>query len=313
MGVEYYSQRAADGGLIITEATDISKQGHGYNGAPGLYNQGQVKARKTVVKAIHDRVASATSMEAVSSHAITAQGRKDHVTPRALEATEIPGIVEDYKTATRNALSAGFDGVEQHSANGYLLEQFLCDSTNKRTDKYGGSIENRVRFLFEALESILSVANSSKVAIRLSPKISSRLGVTSYSNALIACLAVVITEFVVAGIASNATSNSFTVETDYTNHGTSYNYSTSGGSAGLLIYRTIMIVVHVVFALFVMYLRKKTRDRFQIPGNTRDDFFASLCCSCCVLAQMATHIKSYQPGSCDFGTVADTLPAYSEL
>ncbi|EGZ29892.1 hypothetical protein PHYSODRAFT_284531 [Phytophthora sojae] len=108
-------------------------------------------------------------MEAVTSHAITSEGRKDHVTPRALEADEIPGIVEDYKTATKNALTAGFDGVELHSANGYLLEQFLCDSTNKRTDKYGGSIENRARFLLEALEGILSVADLSKVAIRLSP------------------------------------------------------------------------------------------------------------------------------------------------
>ncbi|KAG6622515.1 12-oxophytodienoate reductase [Phytophthora cinnamomi] len=108
-------------------------------------------------------------METVTSHAVTAEGRKDHVTPRALEANEIPGIVDDYKTATKNALAAGFDGVELHTANGYLLEQFLCDSTNKRTDKYGGSIENRARFLFEALEGILSVADSSKVAVRLSP------------------------------------------------------------------------------------------------------------------------------------------------
>ncbi|KAG3246396.1 hypothetical protein PI124_g8881 [Phytophthora idaei] len=178
--LQYYSQRATDGGLIITEATDISKQGNGYYGAPGLYTQEQVEAWKPVTKAIHEKggkvftqlwhtgrvshplnqpngglpvSASATSMEAVTSHAVTAEGRKDHVTPRALE----------------NALAAGFDGVELHAANGYLLEQFLCDATNKRTDKYGGSIDNRARFLFEAIEGILSVADSSKVAIRLSP------------------------------------------------------------------------------------------------------------------------------------------------
>ncbi|RLN86549.1 hypothetical protein BBJ28_00001502 [Nothophytophthora sp. Chile5] len=195
-GVEYYSQRATDGGLLITEATDISKQGNGYFGAPGLYMQEQVEAWKPVTKAVHDKggkifvqlwhtgrvshplnqpngglpvSASALSMEEVTSHAITSEGRKDHVTPRALETNEIPDIVEDYKTATKNALAAGFDGVELHAANGYLLEQFLCDKTNKRTDKYGGSIENRARFLFEALEGILSVADSSKVAIRLSP------------------------------------------------------------------------------------------------------------------------------------------------
>ncbi|POM75409.1 12-oxophytodienoate reductase [Phytophthora palmivora] len=196
IGVEYYSQRATDGGLIITEATDITKQGNGYYGAPGLYTQEQVEAWKPVTRAIHDKggkvfvqlwhtgrvshplnqpngglpvSASATSMEAVTSHAITSEGRKDHVTPRALEAEEIPGIVEDYKAATKNAFAAGFDGVELHAANGYLLEQFLCDSTNKRTDKYGGSVENRARFLFEALAGILSVTDSSKVAIRLSP------------------------------------------------------------------------------------------------------------------------------------------------
>ncbi|KAG2780414.1 putative 12-oxophytodienoate reductase 11 [Phytophthora cactorum] len=196
VAAEYYSQRTTDGGLIVTEATDISKQGNGYYGAPGLYTQEQVEAWKPVTKAIHEKggkvfvqlwhtgrvshplnqpngglpvSASATSMEAVTSHAVTAEGRKDHVTPRALEVDEIPGIVEDYKTATKNALAAGFDGVELHAANGYLLEQFLCDATNKRTDKYGGSIDNRARFLFEAIEGILSVADSSKVAIRLSP------------------------------------------------------------------------------------------------------------------------------------------------
>ncbi|OWZ16385.1 12-oxophytodienoate reductase [Phytophthora megakarya] len=196
IAVEYYSQRATDGGLIITEATDISKQGNGYYGAPGLYTQEQVDAWKPVTKAIHDKggkafaqlwhtgrvshplnqpngglpvSASATSMEAVTSHAVTAEGRKEYVTPRALNADEIPGIVDDYKTATKNALAAGFDGVELHCANGYLLEQFLCDLTNLRTDQYGGPVENRARFIFEALDGILTVVDSSKVGLRLSP------------------------------------------------------------------------------------------------------------------------------------------------
>ncbi|KAK1947390.1 hypothetical protein P3T76_001400 [Phytophthora citrophthora] len=143
-------------------------------------------------------------------------------------------------------------------------------------------------------------------------QISARLGVTSYSKALIACLVVVIAEFVVSGIASSAASSNVTVETNITNDGTAYSYSTNDNGGGVLVYRAIMILVRVVFALFVMHLRKKTRERFQIPGNSRNDFFLSLCCSCCALAQMATHIKSYTPGSCDFGPVADTLPAYSD-
>ncbi|GMF17966.1 unnamed protein product [Phytophthora lilii] len=144
-------------------------------------------------------------------------------------------------------------------------------------------------------------------------QISARLGVTTYSKALIACLVVIIAEFVLSSLASSAASSSYTVETNYTNDGTSYSYSTSSGSsAGIIVYRAVTILVHVVFALFVMHLRMKTRERFQIPGNSRNDFCAAFCCSCCALAQMATHIKSYNPGSCDFGPVADTLPPYSE-
>ncbi|KAL3674738.1 hypothetical protein V7S43_000670 [Phytophthora oleae] len=143
-------------------------------------------------------------------------------------------------------------------------------------------------------------------------QISARLGVTSYSKALIACLVVLIAEFVLSGIASSAASSSVTVETNVTNDGTAYSYSTSDNGSAVLVYRAIMILVRVVFALFVMHLRVKTRERFQIPGNSRNDFFLSLCCSCCALAQMATHIKSYKPGNCDFGPVADTLPAYSD-
>ncbi|KAG6623594.1 putative 12-oxophytodienoate reductase [Phytophthora cinnamomi] len=108
-------------------------------------------------------------MEGVKSLATTVQGRLPHPNPRALEINEIPGIVEDYKRAAENALEAGFDGVELHAANGYLLEQFLLNGTNLRTDKYGGSPENRSRIVFEAIEAILSSVDSNKVGIRLSP------------------------------------------------------------------------------------------------------------------------------------------------
>ncbi|KAJ8542615.1 hypothetical protein ON010_g12198 [Phytophthora cinnamomi] len=139
-------------------------------------------------------------------------------------------------------------------------------------------------------------------------QIAHRLGVATYSKALIVCLVVVLSEFVISGIASAAASSSTTVKASYSNDGTAVTYSTSNGSgAAVLVFRAIMILVRVVFALFVMHLRKTTRQRFQIPGNPRNDFIASLCCSCCVLAQMATHIKSYTPGSCDFGPVADTV------
>jgi len=193
---KYYAQRSTDGGLLIAEGTNINPTSRGYFGTPGLYNQKQVDAWKSVTKAVHDnggkifvqlwhtgRVnhplnqpngvlpvsSSAASMDHVNSFAVTREGRKKYVAPRALEIDEIPGIVEDYRKAAVNAIEAGFDGVELHAANGYLLEQFLCDSVNQRTDQYGGCIENRARFLFEALEAILSSVDSSKVAIRLSP------------------------------------------------------------------------------------------------------------------------------------------------
>uniref|UniRef100_H3H151 NADH:flavin oxidoreductase/NADH oxidase N-terminal domain-containing protein n=1 Tax=Phytophthora ramorum TaxID=164328 RepID=H3H151_PHYRM len=108
-------------------------------------------------------------MEGVQSLATTVEGRLPHPNPRALEVSEIPGIVDDYKRAAENALKAGFDGVELHAANGYLLEQFLLNGTNLRTDKYGGSPENRARIAFEVIEAILSSVDSSKVGIRLSP------------------------------------------------------------------------------------------------------------------------------------------------
>ncbi|KAG1707848.1 hypothetical protein DVH05_024499 [Phytophthora capsici] len=143
-------------------------------------------------------------------------------------------------------------------------------------------------------------------------QISARLGVTTYSKALIACLAIIVGEFVLSSIASSFVSNSYTVETEYTNDGRAYTYTTSSSGAGDIVYRGVTILVHVFFALFVMHLRVKTRERFDIPGSSRNDFFAGFCCSCCALAQMATHIKSYTPGSCEFGQVAETLPPYTK-
>ncbi|KAF1329707.1 12-oxophytodienoate reductase, partial [Globisporangium splendens] len=159
----YYSQRVIEGGLIVAEATSISPTSRGYFRTPGIFNQSQVDTWKAVTKAVHDK-GGKTSVWAVAR-----EGRKDHVTPRALETDEIPGIVEDYRKATIDAIEAGFDGVELQVGNGYLLEQFLCDGVNQRTDKYGGSIENRARFIFEVLDAITSIANSSKVGVRCSP------------------------------------------------------------------------------------------------------------------------------------------------
>ncbi|GAB9464663.1 12-oxophytodienoate reductase 1 [Globisporangium polare] len=192
----YYAQRATQGGLLIAEATSISATSRGYFGTPGFFKQEQVDAWKPVTKAVHDKggkifvqlwhtgrvghplnqpnealpvSSSAESMDDVKSFAVTREGRKTYVTPRPLETEEIATVVEDYRKAAVAAIEAGFDGVELHSANGYLLEQFLCDGVNKRTDRYGGSLENRARFLFEALDAITSSVDSSKVAIRLSP------------------------------------------------------------------------------------------------------------------------------------------------
>jgi N-ethylmaleimide reductase len=197
LGATYYGQRATDGGLIIAEATNITPTARGSFGSPGIFSPEQISAWQPVTQAVHAKggriflqlwhtgrishplnqpdgvlpVSSSSKMENVTAgkKIATREGRQAPVPPRALEAREIPGIVSDYRVAAENALSAGFDGVELHAANGYLLEQFLHDGINDRTDQYGGSVENRARFLFEALEAILSSVESSKVGIRLSP------------------------------------------------------------------------------------------------------------------------------------------------
>lgn len=188
---DYYAQRA-DAGLIITEATNISPQAVGYALTPGIWNDRQVEAWQPIVQAVHDRggliflqlwhtgrishpdlqggdLPVAPSAIKPVGQAFTKDGMKDHVTPRALETDEIPGIVEDYRRAATNAKAAGFDGVEVHSANNYLLEQFVRDSTNQRTDRYGGSIENRLRFPLEVVDAVVGVWGAGRVGIRLSP------------------------------------------------------------------------------------------------------------------------------------------------
>ena len=191
INVTYYAQRAS-AGLIITEATPISPMGHGYPLLPGIYTDAQVAGWKKVTDAVHAKggkiviqlwhvgrishpsllngeIPVAPSAVKPAGKAFTFDGLVDYVEPRALEAGELPGIVADYVHATQCALKAGFDGVEIHSANGYLLDQFLRDGSNKRTDSYGGSIENRARFLMEVTKAVVAVAGSDKVGVRLSP------------------------------------------------------------------------------------------------------------------------------------------------
>jgi N-ethylmaleimide reductase len=189
---EYYRQRAG-AGLIIAEATQISPQGKGYAWTPGIYGPAHVEGWRAVTEAIHaangriflqlwhvgrishpslqldHRLPVAPSAIAPQGKAFTETGFLPYVTPRALETEEIPGIVEDYRRAAQNALAAGFDGVEIHAANGYLIEQFIRDSTNKRTDRYGGARENRARFLLEVAEAVAGVWGGERVGVRLSP------------------------------------------------------------------------------------------------------------------------------------------------
>ncbi|NEO16399.1 MULTISPECIES: alkene reductase [unclassified Moorena] len=190
--VEYYTQRTGVG-LIITEGTFISPQANGWVNAPGIYTLEQTEGWKKVVSGVHSKNtplflqlwhcgrASHSSFHdgklAVAPSAIkineeyvhTPKGKQPHETPRALETEEIPQIVEDYKKAAENAKEAGFDGVEIHSANGYLLDSFLQSKTNQRTDNYGGSIENRYRLLKEVIEAVITVFPVNRVGVRLSP------------------------------------------------------------------------------------------------------------------------------------------------
>lgn len=192
MNVEYYAQRASSG-LIITEATPISEMGHGYPATPGIHTADQIEGWKKVVQAVHGRggkivlqlwhvgrishpsllpnnaLPVAPSAIKPAGQAYTYQGLQDFVTPRALETAELPGIVAEYVQATKNALEAGFDGVEIHAANGYLLDQFLRDGTNKRSDRYGGDVANRARLLLEVVQNVADVAGADRTGVRISP------------------------------------------------------------------------------------------------------------------------------------------------
>ena len=193
LNVEYYTQRAG-AGLIVTEATQISRQGQGYIYTPGIYSDAQVEGWTKVVKAIHaaggvvflqawhvGRI-SHTSLQPdggkpVAPSAIQAEGVQTYIEsgmvavsePRALETGEIAGVVDDYRRAFANVKRAGFDGVEVHGANGYLLDEFMKSETNKRTDEYGGSVENRCRLTLEVVDAAIAVLGKGRVGIRLSP------------------------------------------------------------------------------------------------------------------------------------------------
>ena len=192
MMAEYYAQRAAFG-MILSEATSISPQGVGYPDTPGVWSPEQVAGWKNVTDSVHraggqillqlwhvGRVSDPVYLNGslpVAPSAIKPAGHvslirplKEFVTPRALETAEIAGIVEDYRRAAENAKAAGFDGVEIHGANGYLIDQFLQDSSNQRTDEYGGSIENRARFLLEVADAVISVWGADRVGMHLAPR-----------------------------------------------------------------------------------------------------------------------------------------------
>src|SRR5215217_7385081 len=192
LAVEYYGQRAS-AGLLITEASQVSQQGQGYQDTPGIYSKAQVAGWRKITDRVHERGGrifiqlwhvgriSHTSLQPgggkpVAPSAIRAKGKTfvngtftEISEPRALELSEIPGIVEDFKRGTANALAAGFDGVEIHGANGYLLDQFAKDGTNKRTDAYGGSIENRAKLMLEVSKVVAAIAGPERTGIRISP------------------------------------------------------------------------------------------------------------------------------------------------
>lgn len=192
MMAEYYAQRAG-AGLILSEATSVTPMGVGYADTPGIWNDAQVEGWKLVTKAVHDaggliflqlwhvgRISDPMFLngeQPVAPSAIQPAGtvslvrpKKDYVTPRALETAEIAGIVKAYRKGAENAKRAGFDGVEIHGANGYLIDQFLQDGSNHRTDQYGGSIENRTRFLAEITDAVIGVWGADRVGLHLAPR-----------------------------------------------------------------------------------------------------------------------------------------------
>jgi 2,4-dienoyl-CoA reductase-like NADH-dependent reductase (Old Yellow Enzyme family) len=189
---QYYAERAS-AGLILSEATSVVPQGVGYADTPGIWSDEQVEGWKAVTRAVHEaggriflqlwhvgRISDpifldgdlpvAPSAIAASGHVSLVRPEKPYVTPRALETSELPGIVAAYKKGAENAKLAGFDGVEVHGANGYLIDQFLQDSTNTRTDAYGGSIENRARLMLEITDACIEVWGADRVGMHLAPR-----------------------------------------------------------------------------------------------------------------------------------------------
>ena len=196
LNAEYYAQRSTAGGLLIAEASPVSATAFGAPAVPGIYTEEQIAGWRKVVDAVHAKggiiflqlwhvgrvshssfqpggaLPVAPSAIAISQelNTSTADGKVvAYETPRALETSEIPGIVEAFRQAAKNAMAAGFDGVEVHGANGYLLEQFLQSRSNRRTDRYGGSIENRARLLLEVTQAAVDVCGANRVGVRLSP------------------------------------------------------------------------------------------------------------------------------------------------
>lgn len=188
---EYYSQRAT-GGLLITECTMVAPGTSAFINEPGIYNDAQIAAWKNVAEAVHakggrifmqiwhaGRAAHpdmndgaptvSSSATAIEGDIQTPKGKVPQAVPHALTAEEIPGIVAAYVQGAKNAIAAGFDGVEVHGANGYLIDQFLRDTPNQRSDSYGGSLDNRARFLFEVLTAVIAAIGAHKVGLRLSP------------------------------------------------------------------------------------------------------------------------------------------------
>lgn len=203
MMLEYYSQRASEGGLLITESAHTSIESRGYLGAPGIYEDHHIEGWKKITDAVHEkggRIFMQIAHDGRQSHVSLSNGKspiapsvvpfetvsftKDGWLPasphRALETEEIPALVEEFRRAALRALHAGFDGVELHSANGYLVDTFLQDGTNKRTDAYGGTVENRVRLPLEIVDAFVSVWGADRVGVRISP--SGKWGSISDSN-----------------------------------------------------------------------------------------------------------------------------------
>jgi N-ethylmaleimide reductase len=192
LAVEYYGQRAT-AGLLVTEATQVSHQGQGYQDTPGIYSKEQVAGWRKVTERVHARGGriflqlwhvgriSHTSLQPnggapVAPSAIRANGKTfvggtfaDVSEPRALELSEIPGIIDSFRQGAANSIAAGFDGVEIHGANGYLLDQFAKDGTNRRTDVYGGSIENRAKLMIEVAKAVVAEVGAERTGIRISP------------------------------------------------------------------------------------------------------------------------------------------------